>query len=552
MKNLRLSRFWSALALLAGSLPSLHAAADAPAIRLNTLGYLPGAEKRATLSLPATEFTLVKAGGNQIVFTGKTTGPITNIDTRESVYMADFTAFRTPGEYLMRSAEAGESAPFSIMDNLYREPFITVTRAMYLWRCGTAVTGTHQGSTFAHGPCHLEDAWLDAVGGGHTRQPSPGGWHDAGDYNKYVVNAGITVGAMLRAWEDFTPALRPIRLGLPESGGRLPDFLAEIKWETDWLLTMQATDGSVFHKVSTRRFGGFVLPERESAERLFVPWSSAATADLVAILAQAARCFRPFDPDYAKRCLEVARKSQQFLDTHPENHDADQNGFETGRYPTRDADDRAWALAELWESTGEAGCLQALEVRLRQSQARVSDNFDWSDVGNLAVFTYLRSARTGRSEALVKQATTNLVATAQNITQTRSQHGYGRPLGRRYNWGCNGTVARQTLVLATAHRLAPQDVYRETALDALNHLFGRNVHGRSYVTGLGHRPPMFPHDRRSGGDKVDAPWPGYLIGGPHPQPANWNDSQDDYRTNEIAINWNGALIYALAMFVEAE
>ena len=43
---------------------------------------------------------------------------------------------------------------------------------------------------------------------------------------------------------------------------------------------------------------------------------------------------------------------------------------------------------------------------------------------------------------------------------------------------------------------------------------------------------------------------GYLVGGPWPGPKDWFDVQDDYRTNEVAINWNGALIYALAAFVE--
>ena len=131
----------------------------------------------------------------------------------------------------------------------------------YLWRCGTAVSATYHGKTFAHDACHTNDAWLDFVGGGHTHKDGTGGWHDAGDYNKYTVNAGLTVGTLFRAWEDFGPQIRKVRLQIPESGGRLPDFLAEVKWEMDWVLTMQADDGSVYHKVSTERFGPFIMPE---------------------------------------------------------------------------------------------------------------------------------------------------------------------------------------------------------------------------------------------------------------------------------------------------
>ena len=124
-------------------------------------------------------------------------------------------------------------------------------RGFYLWRCGIAVSSTYHGQTFAHAACHTNDAWLDYVGGGHTHKDGGKGWHDAGDYNKYTVNAGVTVGVLFRAWEDFGPQLRKVRLDLPESGGKLPDFLAELKWEMDWLLTMQAPDGSAYHKLST-------------------------------------------------------------------------------------------------------------------------------------------------------------------------------------------------------------------------------------------------------------------------------------------------------------
>jgi endoglucanase len=309
---------------------------------------------------------------------------------------------------------------------------------------------------------------------------------------------------------------------------------------------MQAPDGSVYHKVSTKNFGGFILPENEKTERFFVPWSSAATADFVAMMAQAARIFRGYEPIFADRCLTAARKSYEFLKAHPANHPADQRGFRTGGYETRDPDDRLWAAAELWETTGEADILRDLEERIRSVKGRVDQDFDWGEVKNLGLLTYLGSHRPGRDPALVAQVRQSLIDTANAIVKTRDRHGYARPLGTSYYWGCNGSVARQTLLLHAANRIAPRPDYRATARDALNFLFGRNPFGRSFVTGLGHRPPLHPHDRRSGADKVDAPWPGYLIGGPHPKASNWKDSQDEYQTNEIAINWNGALIYALA------
>jgi endoglucanase len=525
-------------------------AAEAPTIRLNTIGYLPDSEKKATIAAECSQFLVVSAKDNARVFQGVVTGPALNEDTGEQLYTADFSAVTEPGEYLLDVPGVGKSAPFHIAADVFNRPFYTVMRGFYLWRCGTAVEATYNGKTFGHGPCHMEDAWLDAVTGQHQRRDGTKGWHDAGDYNKYTVNAGVTVGMLFRAWEDFGAKIQRIRLDIPESGGQLPDFLAELKWELDWLLTMQASDGSVYHKITTRQFGGFVPPEQETEPRYFTPWGSAATADFTAMTATAARSFRPYDPEFADRCLVAARKSYEFLQANPQNHAPDMKGFNTGPYDTGDADDRLWAAAELWETTGDTDVLADLEARIKSAHAELDVNWDWEEVSNLGLLTYLFSKQPGRDMALVAQVRDNLLANADAIVRTRNAHGYARPLGTSYYWGCNGGVARQTINLCAAYRVSPKPEYRETALDAVNHLFGRNCYGRSLVTGLGDLPPMHPHDRRSGGDKVDDPWPGYLVGGPHPKATDWQDIQDDFRTNEIAINWNAALVYALAAFLD--
>ncbi len=72
--------------------------------------------------------------------------------------------------------------------------------------------------------------------------PSPGGWYDAGDYNKYIVNAGYTVSMLLSLYENFPDAARD-DMNIPESGNNISDLLDEIKWELDWAETMQDKDG---------------------------------------------------------------------------------------------------------------------------------------------------------------------------------------------------------------------------------------------------------------------------------------------------------------------
>ena len=523
------------------------------AIRMNTVGFLPGAVKRATIAGEATEFRVLDAATGAVALAGVLEGPVRTAptDTDEVVRVADFSALTAAGRYVLEIPGVGRTEAFAIGPQIWNEPYQIVTRGMYLWRCGVAVKGEWKGRTFAHGPCHLGDGLLDAVGGpaGATR-PSLGGWHDAGDYNKYVVNAGVSVGLMFKAWEYFRDRIERVPLDLPESGKGLPDLLAELKFEFDWLFTMQAEDGSVYHKVTAREFRYWGAPDQDPSPRFFTPWSSTATADLVAMMALGARHFREFDPAYADRCLAAARRSWGFLLANPENHDADQTGFRTGTYAAPDPVHRLWAAAELWETTGDVALLAEFERRAQTVEFTLAGP-DWGNVRDLALGTYLSASRQeARSAGLVRRLTGSLLGQAGRIVENCRVNPHGRPLGAAkgaFFWGCNGSVAAQTYLLHLADRLSPQPepAYRRTAQEALAYLFGRNFHGRSYVTGLGANPPQHLHDRRG-----EPAWPGYLVGGPHPDARMYFDVQADPSRNEIAINWNASLIYALAAFVE--
>jgi len=536
-----------AICLVAGAL-ALPAFAEDLQVRLNSIGFLPDGQKRASIAAPCSGFAVVRVGDGRKVLSGKVGPPAVNPDMGETLALADFSKLHEAGAYYLEVPGVGRSAEFRIAADVYNFSYYTVMRGMYLWRCGTAVGGRHNGQTFSHGACHLDDAYLDFVGSGHAKKDGVKGWHDAGDYNKYVVNAGFTVGVLFQAWEHFGPRIRRIGLDLPESGNGTPDFLSEIRWELEWLLSMQMEDGRVYHKVSARRFGGFVMPEKDTGERYFAPWSTAATADFAAVIAIAARDFEPFDPPFARKCLAAARKSYGYLAAHPENHRADLSGFSTGAYQANDSSRRLWAAGEMWQTTGDPAYLKDFQTRANALPRKVDRTCGWANVTDLGMYTYLLSRRGGKDPSVADAIRADLLAVADEIVRTASAHGYGRPVGTAYYWGCNGDVAQQVQTLQVANMLRPDRRYVDTALDALAYLFGRNPYGRSFVTGLGHDPPLHPHDRRSA-NNLD-PWPGYLVGGGWPKATDWQDKQENYRVNEIAINWNAALIYALAGFVE--
>ena len=543
-------------------------------IRLNSLGFLPTNDKIATIhwtSAP-TNWYLLTSPGNVTVTSGTFSAPMSDAQTGETnnLYLAIFSSYTTEGTYYLNVPTVGKSSIFDIRADVYNDPFVPVFKAMYEWRCGTAVTVTYGGNTFSHAACHMNDAYDDNVGGTGTKKASLKGWHDAGDYGKYIVNAGITMGCLFDAWDMFGTQINSLSYGLPSTAPGYPEFLEELKWETDWMLTMQAANGSVYEKVSTVDFDPFELPELDTATRYFWGWNNVGTAEtgqFCAVMAMAARYFQPYDAAYATTCLNAATSAYNFLTGHLTNTTANVTGCNTGIYTGSDPNAaRLWAAVEMWETIGTGAYLTDAETRINGMNPKIDTDWDWNGQKNLGMFTYLLSTRTGKNATTYNAVYNALITSANTIVSTRNSHAYGRSLGTNYYWGCNGSEARAAMILQIANQLSPNASYINTALDAIGYLFGRNMHDRSYVTGVGINPAMNPHHRPSGGDTITNPWPGYLVGGSSggrgdpwqtanlanglPAAQYWSDVEDSYSSNEVAINWQGALIYAMAGFVK--
>lgn len=517
------------------------------AIRLNSLGYTPEAKKTVTVVAPQCKGIVIKSvQDNKLVLKLKVEGPVKFPETDILCWIADFSELKKTGEYYIEVDGIGKSVHFKIDKNSYIFPWQTVTRSFYLMRCGCEVSGIFNSDTFSHKACHLNDAWLDYTGFGPVQADGIGGWHDAGDYGKYITNAGITLSNLFMAWDHFSNKFEKIPLDLPLTAPGMPEYLQELKWETDFFLKMQYPDnsGRIFHKLTRTHFEAFVLPEFDTAKRYFTEWSSDATAQFTAIMAMAARYFKPYDASYANICMETALRSYEFLKNNPDDKRWNQPEFHTGTYRTSDVHSRLWAAAELWETTGEEKYLLDFENRASAFEIKIDLNWDWGNIKNLGMFTYLLSKRTGKNQELFEMVKGELLKVADSLVVHSQNDAFGRPYDK-YNWGCNGTVARHSLTLSTAYRLQNDKKYIDAAHTILAHLFGRNYYGRSFVTGLGVNPPLFPHDRRAGGDKVLAPWPGYLVGGGHTA-TDWVDKESSFSHNEIAINWQSPLVYLLA------
>ena len=490
----------------------------------------------------------------------------------DTVCFADLSAVRSPGRYrVIALGHAGDD--FQVAANVYAEPLRLAMRAFYGQRCGCTVD---LGNGYQHPECH-HTGIFGASSGRSGKLANRGGWHDAGDYGRYMVNSGVTCGTLLWAWEFYPGALRTLHLDLPESGGALPDFLAEVKWNLVWMLSLQdAADGGVWHKQTSSHFCGFVMPEEDHLPSEVIgtggePYkSTCASADFAAVFAIAARCYQPFDAEFAGQCLAAARRAFAWSQAHADVTFKNPAGVSTGEYGDRScADEMLWAAAELFRTTDE-GAFEAVFLRgLEPLLPAISVQAQaWSSVGSLAMWSYvLALGPAGESRPVCTAIRRATQTAAERLMERSRRSAYGTTLGPQdFGWGSNSTAANQSLLLLVADRLQPGGEARATALGNLHYLLGRNCFGISWVTQVGVRPFLHPHHRPSVADGIAAPWPGLLSGGPNARggdavadhlPASapmrmWLDDERAYSLNEIAINWNAPLVFLLAAAVAGE
>lgn len=265
---------------------------EAPIIT-NQVGYKCDSKKTAVFRNADNEskFSVVNADTNQIVYTGDLSDSINNTSAGETNKTGDFSSVTQPGKYYITCGNLDNSYTFEISDSVYSNLIDDSVRMLYLQRCGEAVTD----SDFGHPACHTGMA---TVYGTNDKINVSGGWHDAGDYGRYIVPAAKTIADLLYAYEA-NPELYGDNIGIPQSGNGTPDILDEARYELEWMMKMQRADGAVYHKVTCENFPGYVSPEKETAPLIVTPVSTTATADFCASMALAYEFYKDIDADFA-------------------------------------------------------------------------------------------------------------------------------------------------------------------------------------------------------------------------------------------------------------
>ncbi|WP_422774706.1 glycoside hydrolase family 9 protein [Plantactinospora sp. WMMC1484] len=567
-----------------------------PRIRVNQVGYLPTGPKNATLVTEATEalgWELTSAAG-AVVASGRSTPRGVDQASAQNVHSIDFSGYRTAGTGYTLRADGETSHPFDISTDVWKQLRSDSLQFFYIQRSGIAIDGDLVGEEYARPAGHLGVA----PNRGDTDVPCQpgvcdyrldvrGGWYDAGDHGKYVVNGGIATYQLLNAFERTKTAptagggaaLGDGTLRLPERDNGVPDILDEARWELEFLLRMQVPAGEplagmAHHKMHDRNWTGLPLqPEDDPELRELHPPSTAATLNLAATAAQCARLYAPYDAAFAQRCRTAATTAYAAAKANPTRYASPQDGNGGGAYSDGDVTDEFyWAAAELYLSTGESSYLADLTASPHHTDDEVfaAHGFGWGSTAALGRLD-LATVPSGLPAAERDRIRASVVAAADGYLATARGQAYGLPMPGTpgsYFWGANSNIINNAVVLATAFDLTGEATYRDGAVQGMDYIFGRNALNQSYVTGWGEKASENQHSRIFGNQydeslpnppagsiagganaSLDDPFAEQLLEGCAPMFC-YVDDIASYATNEVAINWNSALAWIASFLAD--
>lgn len=558
-------------------------------VSVNQTGYLPDASKRAAFASDLEDpldWQLKDAAGTTVL-SGQTIPWGFDTSSGDHVHHIDFSAQTAPGTGYVLEVDGVESAPFDISPLIYSDLKRDALAYFYHNRSGTPIEAEYAGGeAWARPAGHLSDERVmcyrgeDDSGkswdGCDYRLDVSGGWYDAGDFGKYVVNGGISVWTLMAMYERAPDAFGDGTLSIPESANGVPDILDEARWEMNFILAMQVPDcqpqaGMAHHKIHDARWGGMMAPPTEVDNddpvtgRFLFPPSTAATLNLAAIAAQCARIWAPIDPDFSTQCLDAAEAAWQAAQDNPRVKAVSFPDVGGGLYGDDNVNDEFyWAAAELYITTGED---EYKDYLLDSRYFSKSSGMYWGGTASLGTIS-LAVVPNGLSGEQVQACRDDVVSNADRFIKMMDREGYLVPLDGYY-WGSNSGVLNNMLFMGLAYDFTGDPLYVDAVREGMDYLMGRNPLNKSYISGYGETPLEHPHHRFWTNDPANGfppPPPGVVAGGPNSNPDDptavnaglpgmppakcYIDDLGSWTTNEVTINWNAPLAWCTAFLDE--
>jgi len=540
---------------------------DTSHISVNQVGYYSERSKLAYISKFKTkrQVKLVDFETNQII--DLLTFKQVEVKNPELPLMAkiDFSHINRLGKYVLVYDKV-RSPTFTIKKNLYEEALVSLLRSYTLQRCGQSLND--RASNLHHKVCHSKDSKffrpLTGIDMSMVNKASnlsidtTGGWHDAGDFGKYVTTTTVSIGRVLSGFLSAKPFMSKLNLSLKDHTDELPDVLTEMKYGLTWLLKMQHQSGSIFRKVSGERWPSLGAPDKDVQQRFVYGVSTDDTAKFTAVMALAARVFQTYDSTLAKQYLRAAELSWQYLVANKhfmlDWKKVDDSG--SGPYKANstdkevslnyDTDDRLWAAAELYLITKKNNYL----VYINQNIELPLNLYEWKDPSALGKWHLYKELCQPYTERFCAELHRQFLDRADLALQRSSVADFSIA-NDKFIWGSNKLVAEEALFLITAYQLTNDNKYAKAAVYQADYIFGTNPFSLSYVSSIGENPVKNVSHIFARGEEVYIP--GLFVGGPNKlaqaniAPKNkgilsYIDNEKSYAVNEYAIDYNASLI----------
>lgn len=549
---------------------------DSARILMNQVAFYPGSEIVAVLD------TLYSGPVEIYDAAGKRVKKVYAVPGKQSPFSGQMRSvveiyLTTPGEYEMRIGD--NVRKFTVKHKALNEVAKSALKAFYYQRSGVEIEEQYAGK-WARPLGHPDTKVLVHPTAATKTRPagtiisSPYGWYDAGDYNKYIVNSAYSIGIMLQMYEMIPEYFAKLDVNIPETGNGAPDLLNEIYFNLKWMVTMQDTDGGLYHKLTTPNFESFVMPTECHQQRYVVQKSVTASYDYAACMAMVSRIYSKFDvyADFANQALESAKKAYVWAKANPDalyTQNANNQKFDpdvtTGEYGDHSAvDEHLWAAVELYISTGDNSYLEEALPLLPNYYGLNS----WGNVASIAQWEMISNASLkdmDESKSQLEYFKSYIETLREKFAVSDFECAYGSK-ATDFHWGClsEGCCNAGAELLRASHLLG--ETYNDCvrmALSNADYLLGRNPMDICYITGIGTKSTMNPHHRLSHADGIEDPIPGLLAGGPNPGKQDgleypisfpdmcYLDDMNSYASNEIAINWNASLVAFIAGLDEA-
>ena len=539
---------------------------NAQRIKADQIGYKINTAKIAVVpDETSDDFEIVDFATQKTVYKGKTSQSSEWEYSKTKVKLADFSDFNTEGIFVIRCQGAKDSYPFAVGRGIYDDLANKAMKSYYYARCSQEILPEY-GGKYARPAAHPDDKIkIHKSAAGPKRKEgdiisSKGGWYDAGDYNKYIVNSSISVWELLNAVELYPEFSKKQNLNIPESKNSLPDILDETLVNLRWMLSMQdPSDGGVYHKLTALNFNSMIMPQDDKDERYVIKKSTTAALDFASTCAKAYRVLENYKDELPKlqdTLKNAAIAAWKWAQKNPEVfYDKNPEGVFTGMYDdTKIRDEFTWAALEMVLLTGDKSYLKA--IKNEDFAFKVPA---WDSTSCLGIASVLNNPKNREffEEDFYNFIRDGFIKLADGLLENYEKSSFATPL-TYFPWGSNSVAANQGLILVTAYNATGNTKYLEAAQADLHYILGRNPMDYCYVTGFGANPVKNVHDRRSVADGIDLPVQGYLCGGPYAKaggdvpdslykstaPAmRYVDNSSSYTTNEIAINWNSALVF---------